>query len=617
MTGSNACGRFLRINLSNQEIATEIVPDQVALDFVGGRGFGINYLYQELAPGVDPLGEHNKLLILTGVLAGTSAQSVSRWMVCTKSPLTGAFARSVCGGEFGAWLKFAGYEFIIIEGKAEKPVYIHLTRDSCQIHDADELWGKNTPETLEILSQRHGRNTKVACIGPASERLVKYGSIMTNGGAAGRCGTGTVMGSKNLKAIAITAQRSIQLHDPEAFKKIVKEQITVYRDSPVAKHHKDMGTTDTQDNTNLLSIFPVRNFRSGRLIDHEKISGGEYRKLRTGKTGCYGCFIQSRMKHTVTEGPYAGVHNDGPEYETIWAFSGSIDSANVEATIAAAQLCDEFGMDTISTGGCIGFAYELYERGILTKKDTGGLELTYGNHSAMIELIKQIASREGLGNILAEGTKRAAEIIGKGAQAYAMHVKGLELPAYDPRGAKAQGFNYATASIGASHCYGYSDQEIWKVANPREVDRFAEEENADIVIFNQDNTAIAEVGVVCAFTLNWGWFPQLFIKMLAAATGVDQFADPDYMLKVGKRIYALERAFNVREGFNRSHDTLPQRILNESLEFIGVEGVGQRVRYLDKVLDRYYQLRGWTPEGIPSPQTLNELGLSHVISDIT
>ena len=217
-------GKFLRINLSTGEIEIESVAEQVTVDFIGGRGYGIKYLYQELAPNVDPLGEHNKLILVNGVLAGTSAQSVSRWMACTKSPLTGAFARSVCGADFGAWLKFAGYDFIIIEGKAERPVYVHLTRDGCQIHDASELWGKNTKETQEWLNQRYGRNTRVACIGPAGEKLVKYSAIVTGRRTCGRCGTGTVMGSKNLKAIAINAQKNLQLHDPGGFKQLVKEQ---------------------------------------------------------------------------------------------------------------------------------------------------------------------------------------------------------------------------------------------------------------------------------------------------------------------------------------------------------------------------------------------------------
>lgn len=607
-------GKFLRINLSNGEINTETIPERVIKDFVGGRGFGINYLYQELSPGVDPLSEHNKLLILNGPLAGTQAQSVARWMVCTKSPLTGGFARSVCGADFGAWLKFAGYDFILIEGKAEKPVYIHLTRDDCKIDDASEIWGKNIEQTQEWLTQCHGRNTRSACISPAAEKLVLYAHIASARRTAGRCGTGTVMGSKNLKAIAISAQRDINLYDPEAFKQAVKEQIAAYKDSHVSQLFREMGTTTTQEVTNEIGIFPVRNFRHGQIDGHEKIAGEQYRKLRTGEFGCYSCSLRCGKIHTVTSGPYAGASNEGPEYESIWAFTGPIDSTNIEATIAADQLCDDLGLDTISAGNCIGFAFELYEKGILTKKDTDGLELTYGNHKAMIALIKKIAAREGIGDVLAEGTKRAAAKIGKGAEDFAMHVKGLEMPAYDPRGAKAHGFNYATSNIGASHNYGYAIQEVFGTPVPRAVDRFAEVENADITIYNQNRTAALEVGVMCLFSQVDGWFPDIYVRALAAATGIAEFADFDYLMKVGERIINLERAFNVREGFSRQDDTLPKRMLTEPI----LKGLaeGQVVAHLDEFLDRYYDLRGWTRNGVPTQDKLKELGLDMIIDDI-
>jgi aldehyde:ferredoxin oxidoreductase len=607
--------KLLRINLSNSKVTEEPIAEPILKDFVGGRGLGVNYLYQELVPDTDPLGEHNKLMLITGPLAGTSAQSVSRWMVCTKSPLTGTYAKSSAGADFGAWMRFAGYDLIIIEGKAEKPVYIQLTKNSCQISPADELWGKDTVETQEWLHQRYGTNTRVACIGPAGEKLVKYAAIVTKRRTAARCGVGAVMGSKNLKAIAINAQRDVQLHDPDAFKQLVKEQIAQMQANKGYHHHTEMGTTTTHDITNPLGIYPVRNFRYGQQIDYQKLSGEEYRKFRTGSFGCYSCSSICGQQTQVTVGPYAGAHSDGPEYETIWAFSGPMDNINIEATIAADQLCDDFGLDTISTGNNIGFAYELYEKGILTKDDTDGLELTYGNHSAMIALIKKIARREGFGNILAEGVMRAAATIGKGAEAYAIHIKGLEPAAYEPRGSKCLGFNYATSNIGASHGYGYALQEVFGIPFPRAVDRFGEEENADIVVFNQNNGATGEVGVACVFARGW-WAPGLFEKMLVAATGIDEIADPSYLRWVGDRIVNLERAFNVRDGFRREHDTFPQRMLTEPLHTRSAPGEGQMIRNLGKFLDRYYAIRGWAPEGIPSPQKLNELGLSYVLKDM-
>ncbi len=608
--------KFLRINLSTGKIGRECVDESAMMNFLGGRGFGISYLYQELPANTDPLGEHNKLLLLGGVLTGTNAQSVSRWMVCTKSPLTGAYARSVAGADFGAWLKFAGYDFILVEGESEKPVYLHLTSDECKIHDASDLWGKNTEETQGCLCQRYGGNTRVAGIGPAGESLVKYAAIVTGKRTASRCGVGTVMGAKKLKAVAINAERNVILYEPVGFRQLVKEQIESNRASKSYQHHRDMGTTNTQDVANRLGIYPVRNFRYGQQPDHDKLTGQKYRKFRTGDFGCYSCSVRCGKRHFVPDGPYAGVRSEGPEYETIWAFTGPIDSTNIEATIAADRLCDDLGLDTISTGNCIGFAYELYEKGILTKKDTEGLELTYGNHATMIALIKKIALRQGLGDILAEGSRQAAVTIGGGAEACAMQVKGLELPGYEPRGTKSMGFNYATSNIGASHCYGYARQEVFGATVPRMVDRFSEAENADIVVYNQDSTAMSEVGIVCAFTRNWPWFSPLFGKMLAAVTGIDQFADNEYLSRVGERIVNLERAFNVREGFRRQQDALPPRMLSEPLHTGEAPGEGQTIREQEQFLDRYYECRGWTGDGIPSPRKLNDLGLDYVVKDM-
>ena len=608
--------KILRVNLATGEIKSEPIDESVVIDLIGGRGFGAHYLYNELSPTVEPLSPDNKLLFITGALAGSNAQAASRWIAGTKSPLTGAYARSVAGADFGAWLKFAGYDVIIVEGKAEKPAYIYLTTDTCQINDASELWGKDTRETQDSLCRRHGKNTRVACIGPAGENLVKYACIVTGRRTAGRCGTGTIMGSKNLKAIAINTSRNLQIHDPEALKQLVKEQIACFKGSKGYAHHKEMGTTDTHDTTNAIGVYPVRNFRYGQQHDHQKLSGEAYRKLRISEFGCYSCSVRCGKIHAVTAGPYAGALSEGPEYETIWAFSGTTDCNDIGATVAADQLCDDLGLDTISTGNCIGFAYELYEKGIITKKDTDGLELVYGNHQAMVDLVSRIARRQGLGDILAEGSRRAADLIGKGAQACAIHVKGLELPAYEPRGAKAQGFNYATANIGASHCYGYAGQEIFGGTEPRAVDRFSEVDKADIVKYNQEQAAIGEVGIACGFSNAWGWVPDIFGKMLHAVTGIERFADTEYLWEVGERIYNLERAFNVRHGFGREHDTLPRRMLAEPLHTGDAPGEGEMVRHQNEFLDRYYRLRGWTKEGKPSAEKLKQLNLGYVVKDI-
>lgn len=607
-------GKILRVNLSSGRISTETVPEKIAEDFIGGRGYGIRYLYDEITPGTDPLGEKNKLLMTTGPLAGTMAQAVSRWMVCTRSPLTGAFARSVCGADFGAWLKFAGYEIIIVEGKADGPVYLHLTREGCKILDAGEIWGKDTKVTQAWLNDRHGKNTRTACIGPAGENLVKYAAVVSDRRTAGRCGTGTVMGSKNLKAIAITATRKTWLYDESAYNALAREQANIIKNNGGFQSHKEWGTTSTQDITNTIGIYPVRNFRYGQQKDYKKLFGAEYRKMRVGDMGCYSCAARCGKVHQVTSGIYTGAHSEGPEYESIWAFTGPIESNSLEASIAADEICDDMGLDTISTGGCIGFAYELYEKGLLKKSDTDGLELIYGRHEPMIALIKKIAMRQGIGDLLAEGTRRMAEKIGHGSDVYAINVKGLELPAYEPRGAKSQGYNYATASIGASHCYGYAAQDIFGAPFPHPTDRF-DEGNADVVIFNQDGTAFRECGIACGFSGGWGW-TQLFGKLVAAARGIQKYTGKGYLDKVGERMFNLERAFNLREGFGRKDDTLPERILTEPLHTIDAQGEGQIVSHRDEFLDKYYQLRGWTKEGVPTTGKLKELGLDFVAKDI-
>ena len=328
-------GRLLRVNLSSGIAAVETIPPETCELFVGGRGVGIAYLYKEQSPNVDPLGEENRLLFLAGPLAGTHAQSVSRWMVVTKSPLTGAYARSVAGADFGAWLRFAGYDAILVEGKADAPVYLHVTAEGCAIAKAGEVWGQDTRRTQDLLRQRHGDKTRVACIGPAGERLVRYAAIVSGRRTASRCGVGTVMGSKNLKAIAITTERAVRLFDPDAFKELAREQNRLFRASPQFVHHREWGTTETQNVTNTLGIYPTRNFRYGQQENGERLYGEEYRKIRTGDFGCYNCSARCGKAHTVKTGPYTGAWSEGPEYESLWAFSAPIDSTSIEATIRA------------------------------------------------------------------------------------------------------------------------------------------------------------------------------------------------------------------------------------------------------------------------------------------
>jgi len=607
--------KLLRVDLSRGSTREEEIPPDVAESYVGGRGFGARYVYDEIAPKTDPLGPENKLMIGTGPLSGTGAQSMSKWMVCTKSPLTDTFTRSSGGGDFGAWLKWAGLEMMVFEGAAAKPVYLHIKDGECRILDAGALWGKTTGETQAYLRKAYGARSRAICIGPGAERRVRYAGIFSGRRAAGRGGTGTVMASKNLKAVVVEAERSEDLADPEGYKKLVREQVKGYKEAMGVDLFRDYGTPMGVDLGSAMGYFPVRNFREGILEGHENILFGMYAAITQKHTGCYACMLKCGKTRTVADGPYAGTTSEGPHYETIWAFTGPTGCADLGATVAADRLCCELGIDTISTGVAIGFAYELFEKGILTTKDTDGLVLKYGDPEPMVRLVEKIGAREGLGGVLAEGVKRAADCIGKGAEEFAMHVKGQEFPGYDPRALKTMAMNYALSNVGANHCYGYAQQEMGN-PRPRVLDPTTEEDKGDVVKYNHDYVAALELAGACIFPGNslecFGL--DLVARMLAAATGVGRFGSEDYLWHVGEKTYNLERCFNVREGFSRKDDTLPRRMFTEPLR--GGLRDGEMIRKPDTVIDEYYEVRGWDRDGIPTRETLARLGLEEVDRDI-
>jgi len=608
--------KLLRVNLSKGTMKEEDIPKKIALDYVGGRGFGAKYLYDEVPAGTDPLGKQNKLFIVTGALAGTSAQSVSKWVVVTKSPMTNTFTRSYGGGDFGSWLKWAGLEMIILEGKATKPVYLYIKNGEYDIRDASAIWGKTTSQAQEYLKKQHGAKARMICIGPAAEKMVRYAGVISGRRAAGRGGTGTVMASKNLKAVVVEAERKEKLADPAEFSKLVKQQVKNFKEGLGFEPMRDYGSAMGVDFPGFaIGSFPVRNFRSATLDGWDKLSFLQYAAITQKHSGCYACMLKCGKTRTVAEGPYAGVTSEGPQYETIWAFSGPTACTDLGATVKADYMCCELGLDTISTGNAIGFAYELFEKGILTTKDTDGLVLKYGDPEPMLKLIEKIAHRQGIGDILAEGTKRAAERIGKGSEQYAMHVKGLEMPGYEPRSMKALGMNYALSNVGANHCYGYSQQEMGN-PKPRLVDAAADEGKGDIVKYNQDFVAAVELVNACVFPAhNLEFFGlEIISQMLVAALGETKFGSADYLSQVGEKVYNLERCFNIREGFSRKDDTLPKRMYTEPLQ--GGMRDGEIIRKPDVIIDEYYEVRGWDKNGMPTKATLKRLGLEEVDKDI-
>ncbi len=603
-------GKLLRLDLSNHKSHIEDIPEQWMKNFLGGRGLADRYLYSELKAGVEPLGPDNKLIFMMGPLGATTVMSVSRTAIVTKSPITGTIAKSVMGGSFGAFLKFAGFDGIIVEGEARNPTYIHIDVDGVHILDAYEIWGLDTEKTQKKLREKHGASTKVACIGPAGEKLVRYAVILSDRRCGGRTGIGAVMGAKKLKAIAVNSSGPLSVYDPQQLKRLAREQIEALKTSPRRIQMTNFGTSYLTLGFENMGIFPVKNFQEGHLEGVEKISEEEFVKIKIKNDGCWGCMTKCGQVRRVTEGPYAGALSEGPDYETIWSLGGNLGITDKAYLVAADSICDKLGIDTVSTGNAIGFACELFERGIITKKDTDGLDLTWGNHGEIVKLVEKIGRREGFGKLLGEGTKRAAEHIGKGAAACAMHVKGLELPAYEPRAVKGYGLILATSNVGANHMYGRPREEL---AGTK--DRFAEESKGGDIARNQISQAVEDSVIQCSFGPVTGFTPEFRGKLLVAATGFTEFGDPAYLNHIGERIICLERSFNLREGFSRKDDTLPARMLTEPLKNAG-PATGQVIRKLDALLDEYYDAVGYSPQGIPKADKLKQLGLEWVIKDI-
>jgi len=616
-------GKILRVNLTEQTAKEEALPQDVARDFIGGAGFGIKYLFDEVKGGTDPLGPDNKLIFASGPFSGTTIPCASRMAVTSKSPLTGAVGMALTGGYFPVELKFAGWDALIIEGKAKEPTYVWIKDGKVKFRSAKKLWGMKTTDTQQIIkNELHDQNIRVACIGPAGENQIKIASIINEWRAIGRKGLGAVMGSKNLKAIAIRGTGEVAVADKDKLRAAKGEMTKAMKESHVLyPAFAKIGTPMVVDHTCALGIFPTKNFTAtGEYNPVDKIGTDVQITRNVGSEACYGCPVGCSQLKLAKTGPYAGILTEGPEFETMYAYGGVTGVENIDAIIAADRMADELGFDTLSSGVTIAFAMELFEKGILTKEDTGGLELNFGNHEAMNTILKMMVYREGIGDLLADGSKAAAERIGKGSEKYAMHVKGLELPAYDVRGAKAHGLNYATSYTGADHCRGYAFQEIFGIPVPHEVDRFTADGKGKLTKWNQDiRTATTDAPTMCAFLLDMavvGIAAQNTASLMEAVTGFTY--TPDDILRVGERINNLAHAFNVREGLTRADDTLPERLLTEPLKGGASKGHFISRDELNQMLDEYYEARGWDVQtGAPSREKLEELGLGYVADQLS
>jgi aldehyde:ferredoxin oxidoreductase len=607
-------GKILRIDLTNQTAQKEAVSEELAKKFLGGAGFAIKYLYDELKPGTPALDKANKLFFAVGPLTATGAPCSSRMAVVAKSPLTNAVGMALAGGHFPAEMKKAGYDMIIIEGRAEKPTYIAIRDDEVRFRSAEKLKGMMTTDTQLFIKEELGdHNYRVACIGPAGERLVPLACIVNERRAAGRKGLGAVMGSKNLKAIAVRGNKKPAIADAAKFREARRAMNKAMRDSEVLyPHFAKNGTPMIIDDMTKMGIYSTKNWSATGEVDLVKAQGrAAQHEMIITSSHCADCPVGCSQVKLINEGPYAGYLSEGPEFETTYALGSTVGVSYLPAIIAADRLCDEYGIDTMSSGVAIGFAMELYERGILTKEDTDGLELKFGNHAAMIEMLRRIAYQEGLGALLGQGTKKAAEKIGKGSGDYAMQIKGLEMPAYDVRGAKAHGLNYATSYTGADHNRGYAYQEIFGVPHPEKVDRFAIEGKGRLTKWNQDvRTATCDCAPMCAFILDMA-VPDIACQntadLVGAATGMQLTADE--IQRIGERVNNVARLFNGREGFSRKDDTFPKRLMTEPIRAGASAGQLISQADLDVMLDEYYEARGWDKNGKPTAAKLRELGL--------
>ena len=610
-------GRILRVNLSNGKTQVTPLSEEYAKKYIGGIGLGMRLLIENSKPGTEPFSPENPLILTTGPFSGTMAPTGGNGHAfVSKSPLTNGVGEAKSHGFFGAELKRAGYDAVIMENASKKPVYLWIDDDSIQLMDAKHLWGKSPQETEETIREELGDYyIRVAAIGMAGEKLSRVACIMNDRTrAAGRTGMGAVMGSKNLKAIAVRGTKDVKVAKPEEFLEFVKMMHERMK-GPATTKYRTLGTPLNVLVHNSLGALPTRNFTNAVFEGAEHVSG-EYLNERfiVKINGCSSCAMRCEHIAVVPEGPYKGT-TTRVEYEPLWAFGPHCGVDRLDAVIKAMELCNYYGLDSLSTGNIVGFAMDCFEHGILTEKDTDGLDLSFGNAEAIVELVHKIGKREGLGDILAEGVKRAAEKIGKGAEKYANHIKGLEMTGYDIRGLKTAAIGYAVSFRGADHnrhgAYGLDLKGT--------VDRFkVEKGRAKLVIDIENLYTVIDSLIICKFSRGtyYKGFEDL-ARYYTLVTGLEMTAEE--LERTGARINVLGRLFNVREGFTRKDDHLPAKVMSTPIPDDTVsKGSYITQKELDFMLDDYYSTRGWTREGVPTIESLKEVGLedlAYIVKD--
>ncbi len=601
---------ILKINLTTGQTEEYHIPKDWAENFLGGASLAARMLYSTLTKELDPFSPESPLLFLTGPMTGTSGPTTGRFVVCGKSPATSLWAESNIGGHWGPELRAAGYDGLWIIGRAEEPVYIWLIGRQLEVRSAAHLWGRNTYATQENVKEEVGqKSARVCVIGPAGEKQVLFASIMCDHGRmAGRTGMGAVMGSKNLKAIAVRGTNEIPVFDIPRYKKLRSESNRKLRDDNEAKVLRDVGTGGAANYAEYLGAMPAKYYSQGSFPAVDEVSGARMTEtILTGRSACQGCVIACGR---VVQLPKDVLKRKGPEHETMVGFGANLLNANLESIVDLGELCDRYGMDTISASNTIGLAFHLYERGVLTQEDTRGIVLKWGAVDAIEQLVRLIGSREGIGDLLAQGSKRFAAHFG--VEEDAVQVNGLEVAYHDPRGVSGMALSYATSPRGA--CHNQSDYFFvdWGHTNEQLgiefFSRHDQAEKAANVARHQDWRTVDNALVMCIFA---NVEPQEKVDLINAACGLDWSVDD--MMKFGERSWNLKRAINIRLGLTAQNDKLPKALLTPFPDG-GSEGFVPDIRGM---LDAYYEARGWDADtGKPLREKLSELGLVDVAEEL-
>ncbi len=613
-------GKVLRVNLTNGNIAVETMDETFMRRYVGGWGFIAYYLLKELKPGIDPLGPENKLIFTTGPLTGQAWAGGGRHMVGGKSPLTGGFAGSECGGFFGAELKRAGWDTIIFEGVSPKPVYLWIKDDQVELRDASHLWGKETYDVQEQIRQETGeRNARVAQIGPAGEKLVRVSNIIHDAArAAGRTGLGALMGSKKLKAIAVRGSQRPPAANEEKVNELAKWFRDNYKNTGSAVF-STLGTMRMIRVNNGLGGLPTRNFQEGVFEGFEQVSAeAQLEKYTVGRDTCFGCPIRCKWIVEVKDEKYPVDRKyGGPEYETTGSFGPCCGVDDLRAINYASQLCNALGLDSIGTGVTISFAMECFERGLIGLQDTDGLELRFGNADAMIEMIRRIARREGFGDVLAEGSRRAAQRIGKGSIAYAIQIKGQEVAMHDPRVKYGHGLGISVSPTGADHMHSVHDSGYGTKGGIAELEPLGILDPLPPTDLSTDKVRMVRYAMMWRVLHNLtgtcmfhAWTPQQRVEMVAAVTGWETSVMELWL--AAERAYDMARAFNAREGLGPEDDLIHPRF-TQGVPTGPVAGKAFTMEQFEAALRKFYAMMGWDPAtAAPTRAKLEDLGVGWV-----